>query len=174
MNPNPIQLRQANETEASLLLEIMHAAFEEYRGRLDPPSGTHAETIESVQTKLKTSKAVIAFVRDETAGCVFYEPKGDHLYLSRLSVLQQFRKLGIGRALIDFVEAQAVSLKVPRVQLGVRIALPHLKAYYEQLGYRLISYETHPGYTQPTYVTMEKDVKAGAASWDSVGWETHT
>jgi predicted N-acetyltransferase YhbS len=158
MNPNPIQLRQANETEASLLLEIMHAAFEEYRGRLDPPSGVHAETIESVQSKLKTATAVIAFVGAEAAGCVFYEQESTHLYLGRLSVLPQFRKLGVGRTLINSVEAQATKLRVPRVQLDVRIALPHLKAYYEKLGYRIVSYETHPGYTQPTYVTMEKNL----------------
>ena len=150
MNPNPIQLRQANETEALLLLEITHAAFEEYRGRLDPPSGVHVETVESVLAKLKTATAVIAFVGTEAAGCVFYEPKDNHLYLGRLSVLPQFRKLGIGRALIDYVEAQARNLNIPRVQLGVRIALPHLKAYYEKLAYRIISYETHPGYTQQT------------------------
>jgi predicted N-acetyltransferase YhbS len=163
MNTNPIQLRLANESDASILLTVLHAAFEEYRGRLNPPSGVHAETIESVQSKLKTETGVLAFVGDEAAGCVFYEQESTHLYLGRLSVLPQFRKLGVGRALIDYVEAQAVNLKVHRVQLGVRIALPHLKAYYEQLGYRIISYEAHPGYIRPTYVMMEKDVKTTAA-----------
>ena len=162
MSANTIQLRQAKESEAPVLLAILHAAFEEYRGRLDPPSGVHVETIESVQSKLKKSWAVIAFAGNEAAGCVFYEKENEHIYLGRLSVLPQFRKLGIGRALIDYVEAQAANLKVPRVQLGVRIALPHLKAYYGQLGYRTVSYETHPGYTQPTYVTMEKGIKTGS------------
>jgi ribosomal protein S18 acetylase RimI-like enzyme len=158
MSTNPIQFRQANENEVPLLLAILHAAFEEYRGRLDPPSGVHAETMESVQAKLKTAKAVIAYVGNEAAGCVFYERESNHIYLGRLSVLPQFRKLGIGRVLINYVEAQAVNLGVPRVQLGVRIALPRLKAYYEKLGYRIVSYEKHPGYTQPTYVTMEKNL----------------
>ncbi len=163
MNPNPIHLRQATMKDMPTLLAVMHTAFEEYRGRLDPPSGAHAETIESVLTKLKTSKAVIAFMDDEVAGGVFYEQENEHLYLGRLSVLPQFRQLGVGRTLINYVEAQAVSFKVPRVQLDVRIGLPHLIAYYEKLGYRILSYEAHPGYTQPTYVTMEKNVKAGAS-----------
>jgi predicted N-acetyltransferase YhbS len=163
MSTNPIQLRQAQSGDAPLLLATLHAAFEEYRERLDPPSGVHAETIESVQSKLKTAKAVIAFVENEAAGCVFYQQENTHLYLGRLSVLPQYRKLGIGRALIEYIEAQATNLKVPRVQLRVRIAFPHLKIYYEQLGYRIVSYETHPGYTQPTYVTMEKDIKTGSA-----------
>jgi hypothetical protein len=54
MYPNPIQLRQANETEALLLLEIRHAAFEEFRGRLDPPSGVHAETIPTASNRKET------------------------------------------------------------------------------------------------------------------------
>jgi len=163
MNINPIQLRQARESDIPTLLSILHTAFDEYHGRLDPPSGVHAETLETIQSKLKTATAMIAYVGDEAAGCVFYEPKGEHLYLGRLSVLPQFRKLGIGRALIDYVEAQAIKLNMPRVQLGARIALPHLKAYYEKLGYHIISYETHPGYAQPTYVMMEKDVNPRSA-----------
>lgn len=158
MSRNPIQLRQAQAGDTPLLLATLHTAFEEYRGWLDPPSGVHAETIESIQSKLKTSSAVIAFVGNEAAGCVFYEPKGTHLYLGRLSVLPQFRKSGVGRALIDYVEAQAANLGIHCVQLGVRIALPQLKAYYEKLGYRILSYETHPGYTQPTYMMMEKNL----------------
>ena len=158
MSTNPIQLRQATENDVPTLLALMRAAFEEYRGKLDPPSGVHAETMESIQSKLETAKAVIAFIENEAAGCVFYELEGTHLYLGRLSVLPPFRKLGVGRALIDYVEAQAVKLSVPRVQLGVRIAPPQLTDYYERLGYRIISYETHPGFTQPTYVMMEKEV----------------
>jgi predicted N-acetyltransferase YhbS len=158
MSANPIQIRQAEENEAPLLLTILHAAFKEYRGRLDPPSGVHAETMASVQTKLKTARAAIGLVGNEAAGCVFYEQKEDHLYLGRLSVLPRFRKAGVGRALIEYVEMQAVNLNVSRVRLGVRIALPQLKTYYERLGYRIISHETHPGYSQPTYVMMEKNL----------------
>jgi hypothetical protein len=42
------------------------------------------------------------------------------------------------------------------VRLGVRVALPHLRAYYERLGYRVIDERSHTGYTVTTYVVMEK------------------
>ena len=51
-----------------------------------------------------------------------------------------------------------VILGAQRVQIGVRIALPHLQAYYERLGYRVVRYETHEGYTEPTSVVMEKQI----------------
>ena len=38
---------------------------------------------------------------------------------------------------------RASELGLPRVRLGVRVALPHLRARYERLGYRLIEQRNH-------------------------------
>ena len=73
-------------------------------------------------------------------------------------MLQPFRRYGVGQALTEYVEQRARALGIPRVQLGVRTALPHLQAYYARLGYRVVRYEAHQGYTAPTYVVMEKQV----------------
>ena len=51
---NAIRLRQAQADDAPLLLATLHAAFDEYRGRLDPPSGVHAETIPTVINRKET------------------------------------------------------------------------------------------------------------------------
>ena len=51
-----------------------------------------------------------------------------------------------------------VILGAQQVQIGVRIARPHLQAYYECLGYRVVRYETHGGYIEPTSVVMEKQI----------------
>ena len=80
------------------------------------------------------------------------------MYLGRLSVLQPFRRYGVGQALMEYVEQRTRALGLPRVQIGVRTALPHLHVYYERLGYRVVRYEAHEGYTAPTYVVMEKPV----------------
>ena len=69
-----------------------------------------------------------------------------------------FRSYGVGQALTEYVERRARALGIPRVQLGVRTALPHLQAYYERLGYHVVRYEAHEGYAVPTYVVMEKPV----------------
>ena len=80
------------------------------------------------------------------------------MYLGRLSVLQPFRRYGVGQALMEYVEQRTRELGLPRVQIGVRTALPHLQAYYERLGYHVVRYEAHEGYTVSTYVVMEKQV----------------
>jgi ribosomal protein S18 acetylase RimI-like enzyme len=151
-------LRDATAADAALLVGVLHAAFEEYRGRLDPPSGVHGETVATVRQNLTRACAVLALQGEAVAGCVFCEPQADHLYLSRLAVLPAYRRAGVGRALVAAVEQRAPALHLLRVRLGVRLALTELRAAYERMGYRPIEYHAHPGYPAPTYVVLEKEV----------------
>lgn len=153
-----VTLREAKEKEAAEILHVMQVAFLEYKGKLDPPSGVHHETIESIKQKSQTGNFVLAEINDEIAGCVFYEKKASYVELGRLSVIPQHRKQGIGRMLIDHVEQKARQNQIPNVRLGVRMVLVNLRRYYEGLGYKSFSLETHKGYAEPTYVLMEKAV----------------
>ena len=72
------------------------------------------------------------------AGCVLYEVNPDHVYLFRLAVLPAHRRQGLGRALVESVEARARERGLRRVRLGVRVALPGQRASYERLGYRFV------------------------------------
>ena len=152
------QLRDAVAEDAPVLLRLMHGAFEEYRGRLDPPSGVHGETVTTVLEKLTGGTALLATVDGKPAGCVFMRPEGKHVYFSRLSVLPGYRHRGVGRALIACVERRARDEGYASVWLGVRLGLPALLALYERLGYKTIRRVTHSGYSEPTYVLMEKTV----------------
>ena len=154
----PMVLREATAADIATLVTLVHTAFEEYRGRLDPPSGAHKETPETLRQALERGGAALALVNDQAVGCIFYHQEGEHMYLGRLSVLRPFRRHGVGQALTEYVERCSRALGIPRVQLGVRLALPQLQAYYERLGYRVVRYEAHKGYTAPTSVVMEKDL----------------
>jgi predicted N-acetyltransferase YhbS len=165
-HPQPDQevyLREATEDDVSALLSLMQTAFEEYRGRLDPPSGVHSETLESIREKLQLGHAVFASVGGEVVGCVFYKPEGLGLYLGRLSVLPKWRGRGIGRALTQYVEGRARELEVGYVQLGVRTSLRGLRQYYERQGYRFVRYESHEGYSEPTSAVLEKAMSESRA-----------
>lgn len=62
-----VNLHEATGDDIPILLQVLHAAFEEYRGRLDPPSGVHNETVETLRKKLKTGAAVLLQISDEVA-----------------------------------------------------------------------------------------------------------
>jgi hypothetical protein len=40
--------------------------------------------------------------------------------------------------------------------LGVRVALAGNRQFFQSLGYRIIRYDSHPGYSEPTFLRMEK------------------
>ena len=151
-------LREATYDDIPTLVTLIHTAFEEYRGRLEPPSGAHRETAQSISNYLQQGRAVLASLHGQVVGCVCYHQESEHVYFGRLSVLPAFRQHGVGLALVTYVEQQAKALGAQRIQLGMRIALPHLQVYYERLGYCVVCYETHEGYTEPTSVVMEKQV----------------
>jgi hypothetical protein len=71
-----ISLRQATVDDAPTLLALMQRAFAEYVGVLDPPSGVHRETVESVRNAMETGVWVLAENRGTRVGCVMYEWRG--------------------------------------------------------------------------------------------------
>ena len=153
---NDLSLRAATEADIPTIVALLHAAFKEYDGVIDPPSGAHKENAEKIRAKLTTEHAVLAMLGEQTLACVFYRDEGDYMYFGRLAVLPAYRSRGIASVLISYVEAHARELGLPRVRLGVRVALPHLRARYERMGYRVIEEHRHTGYVEPTYLVMEK------------------
>jgi predicted N-acetyltransferase YhbS len=149
-------LREATDDDIPTIVAITLAAFGEYLGRLDPPSGVQKETVESVREKLASGHSVLALLGGQAIGSVFYKPEPEYVYLGRLAVLTAYRNRGAATALVGYVERRARELGRPRVRLGVRVALPHLRARYERLGYRVYEERSHEGYSEPTYVMMEK------------------
>lgn len=153
---NDIRLRVATAADIPIIVAIIHAAFKEYAGLLDPPSGAHNENAANIREKLTTEHALLGLRGDQIVACVFYRDAGEHIYFGRLAVLPAYRGRGIAGVLIDHVEARARELGLPSVRLGVRVALPDLRARYERRGYRVIEEHCHAGYAVTTYLVMEK------------------
>jgi ribosomal protein S18 acetylase RimI-like enzyme len=154
--PNLI-LRDAILNDAPLMTELILAAFEDHRGKIDPPSGAHNETPEKVRAKLEEGGGIIAYVSESPAGCVVYYPEDhDQMYLGRLAVLPAFRQHGVGQALVAAVENKAQMEGYTRMSLAVRVALPRNRAFFERMGYTVTGYESHPGYSEPTFMHLMK------------------
>jgi len=142
-------LRRARAGEAAAILELLLAAFAQYRDKLQPESGTFRESEETIADRLAKESCVVAEAAGRFVGAIFFADKGDHLYLSRLSVLPEWRGRGLAGRLIGAVEAAAHAQGRQRVALGVRIALPGNIALFERLGYRAKEREQVP----PTVLT---------------------
>jgi hypothetical protein len=64
-----ITIRRAGVEQVIEVRRIMQLAFEEYRGRLVPPSGALTETVEEVRTVISHGGAFLAFVGDVAVIC---------------------------------------------------------------------------------------------------------
>jgi ribosomal protein S18 acetylase RimI-like enzyme len=157
-----ITLRLATVEDAPIILAITRAAFEEYRGRLDPPSGVFHETLESLtQSAFQPHHgAALAFVEGQAVGALRWsiQPQRAFLYVGRVAVLPAYRRQGIASALMRWADTYARALGLPAVQFGVRLQSIQNIRFYEHLGYRIIEYAQHAGYDHPTFVWMRKDL----------------
>jgi GNAT superfamily N-acetyltransferase len=143
--------------EAAVVHRLTQAAFAEHTA-LDPPSGVTRETVESVRLDLEAHGGALALGPDGPVGCLRYEQSPDHMWVRRVAVLPSRQGRGLGRALMGWAEREAAGRGLDALQVGVRLALPANLAFYQRLGYTIVSEHAHPGYDRPTWVTMRKRI----------------
>jgi predicted N-acetyltransferase YhbS len=160
MTNEAFRLRAATAADAALLSRLIIGAFSGYEGRLDPPSSALKETSDAIRAKLATHGAAIAESDGKPVGCVLFTPEeGSVLYVGRLAVDPVWRRRGVARALIAHAEAEARRRGLDRLRIQVRIPLVGNQALFESCGFVEVSRETHPGYTAPTTIRMEKPLQ---------------
>ena len=154
-----LAIRPAGREDAATLLALIHGAFAEHAGRLDPPSGAHAESVESLLRLFERGeRALLATAAGAAAGCVFYARHGVELYAHRLAVLPRWRGQGIGRRLLAEAEAAAQALGCRYVRVAVRLALPANIEFFTRCGYTVRMEGRHPGYAAATFVHMTREL----------------
>lgn len=152
-------LRSATPADIPMLLSLIHRAFEGYRGRLDPPSGAHAETAASLAALFdRGERAVLATGGGDAAGCAFYVQTGVEMYIHRLAVSPALRRTGVGRALVEYIADEAAACDCTYLRVGVRLALPDNIAFFQSLGFTTIAEASHPGYAGPTFAHMTREL----------------
>jgi GNAT superfamily N-acetyltransferase len=154
-----ITTRSVGVEQASEVRRIMQLAFEEYRGRLVPPSGALTETIEEVRTVISHGGAFLAFVGDVAVGSARYRLFPDYAYAERIAVLPEYRGKSVAVALMGAFEEAARALGVPEARVGVRASLPSNLRLYENLGYRALTSQPYATGTD-FVITLNKRLAA--------------
>jgi ribosomal protein S18 acetylase RimI-like enzyme len=152
-------LRSAGPEEAAALLDLMRRAFSEYRGVLQPESSVFVETDTVIAEKLAAGGGFVAMRDGDLVGCVIAEAKSMRGYLGRLAVLPEARRHGVARRLMLAGEAFLRARGLRSAEINVRIALTGNIALFASLGYCETARRAHPGWSQPTYLVMEKSLE---------------
>jgi ribosomal protein S18 acetylase RimI-like enzyme len=157
-----VRFTQATREDAARVHGITQAAYAEYRGVLDPPSGVDRETLVAVERALDDGGAVLAWVGDTAVGAVRFQYAADHLAVERLAVIPTARGQGIARMLLAYLEDLARQSHLPEVRLGVRLSWPRNVDLYQGLGYQIRSVHPYPEGTD-TWALLAKPVEGSQA-----------
>lgn len=89
---------------------------------------------------------LVACVQGEIVGFAIMRYGAEEAHLDLLAVDSPYRRVGIGRQLIEWLEKCAKIAGIFSVTLEVRVANPGAQRFYEQIGYRKLA--SLPGYYQ--------------------------
>ena len=137
-----IGIRQAAETDATLLAGIIQHSFQDVAQRFDltpencpkHPSNCTSEWI--LQDLGRGVKFSLAEKDHSPVGCVALEtPSPEIRYLERLAVLPDCRRQGFGRALVAYALSQAKAGGAGVASVGIIATQGELKRWYTNLGF---------------------------------------
>ena len=145
------QIRIATKADIDLLTDMIRNAFEDvaFRFGLTPEnSPTHPSNCRPEWLMREMNRDVVFYILEneaQPAGCIGLEKINDHVcYLERLAVLPALQKKGFGEALVKHALAEAKTLDVRRVQIGIIAEHQELHRWYEKLGFADIESKTFP------------------------------
>lgn len=153
---NPVSIGPAQLEDAGAIAALIQRAFAQYRGKLRPEASALRESAASIQSTLETESILVARRAGRIIGCVSVQRRTDLAYVRRLAVEPRARGAGIGRALMEEAEKLARGLGFSRLGAETRLALTENRAFFRALGFVEGAQRSHPGFTHPTYVEMEK------------------
>lgn len=156
----PIEVEQAPTSfeEWDFVLTLLQAAFAYQEHRIDPPSSVYGLSADSLARKAAGETLFVARIGRELAGCIFARDQPPVLYVGKLAVWPHLQGHGIGRRLMQAVQAFAIDSGRPALELETRIELTENHRVFESLGFSKVSEHAHQGFDRPTYIRMRKQV----------------
>lgn len=135
-----VVVRLAGDEDAEVLLGLVHAAFAA-RPPVDPPAEALGDTLADIQAALAEGEAVLAEVDGEPAACLLVsDPQPDAAgrqvsWLRRVSVLPQYRQLGLSAQIIWAGVQVATELGASHLELVSRREFPKTLAMWQSHGF---------------------------------------
>ena len=151
-----LALRLATAADAVVIADLVRLAFSTQSVQTNPPSSALKETAATIAAHLARGGGAVLERGGVIVGAVLWEVEDGALYISRVSVDPDYRRQGIARALVGEAEREARRRGLSRVTLGVRLELEENRQLFRSCGFEDFEFRRHEGYTEPTWVLMER------------------
>lgn len=146
------------------LWALLLAAFDCQRARIDPPSSLYRLDATSLAQKAQDETLFLAVESGQLIGCAFAKVKAECVYVGKVAVKPGRQGQGIGRRLMQAAEHFALQTGRPVMELETRIELVENHKTFAALGFVRTAEHAHEGYARPTYITMQKPLRAEITS----------
>lgn len=136
------KIRAGTQKDIAVLAEIIRSSFRDVAERFgltqeNCPKHPSNCTVDWVQQDM--DRGVTYFILEDeglVSGCVALELASlEWCYLERLAVRPPQRQRGFGRALVDYVLAEAKRLGAHRASIGIIAGQTELKNWYQKIGF---------------------------------------
>jgi predicted N-acetyltransferase YhbS len=148
--------RAIETSDAASVAALIRAVFGAIPEPLDPQPSALRETEASVLAHLAAGGGGAVITRAELVAAVLWSERDGGLYLGRLATAPRCRGQGLATGLVHAAEAEARRRGLPRLHLGVRLALPGNRRLFARLGFTETARHAHPGHSEPTWTEAEK------------------
>lgn len=149
-----IFVRMATEEDAHAIATITRQAFKTYaENSKNYNIDALKEQTEDVLKDIKSKIVLVVVDEDVIVGSVRVEIRPDSTaYLSRLCILESYRKRGIGGLLMSAVDDIMAEKKVTHIYLHTASKLTKLVLFYYFHGFYIESVEWDCGYPRASFV----------------------
>ncbi len=133
-----VEIRGASECDSGVVAAVIRKGFEEHT-RGDRAARGASLTQEDVAKQMRQRRKFygVAYIDNQVSGAVGYRRQGRRIIFGPVCVLPEYRRTGIGSALVKWVEGRARAGKYRWIEGVVFRGLRSLKFFYRTLGYRI-------------------------------------
>jgi ribosomal protein S18 acetylase RimI-like enzyme len=137
----PAGLRPAVAADLPAIRELISLAYARYLPRMEkPPAPLSRDYGPSVE------QGTTWVLGEPVEAVLTLYPRPDHLYVENVAVAPSAQGRGLGRALLEFAEAEAARRGLRRMALVTHEAMTENQAIYARLGYREVERRAEDGY----------------------------
>lgn len=125
-------LRKVEATDVTALVSIINDAYS-YQ---DSVKGRPRTDPEHLRARIEETDFYVLERNNEIVGGVYLEPRENSLHFGLLTLIPSLRKTGLGKIVMDAIEAYAANSDYRSLELDYMSLAPWLKNYYERYGFK--------------------------------------
>jgi ribosomal protein S18 acetylase RimI-like enzyme len=138
-----MSIRLATPSDVPEIVRVVDAAYSPYIPRMRRKPGP---MLDDYPARVQSGTAWVFDADGALAGLLVLLDGADHLLLENIAVDPVHHGTGVGRALLQFTEAEAVRRGYSEVQLYTHQTMTENIALYLRIGYRETGRRTHEGF----------------------------